>query len=134
LEELSLSLPLWNWNQGNIAISKARKSEADARLLHARRSVEAEISRRYRAFVLDQKQCQQTPDSVVQKMREACDLADRQYRTGSISLQLYSEIQKEFIQVMQIRNQTLIGIWKNWLELDLLTNGHLESSVVTMKK
>lgn len=120
---LSVTLPLWDWNQGNIASSKARQAQADALLLDARRKVEAEIARRYRAFELNRRLVEEIPGDAVENLKEASDLADRQYRTGGVGVQLFLEVQREFLAAQKTRNGAVLEAWKNWLDLELLTGG-----------
>jgi len=120
---LSVTLPLWNWNQGNIAAAKARRDQADALLLVARRKVEAEIARRYRAYELNRQQLEEIPDSVIGNLRDASDLADRQYRTGAVDVQLFLGVQREFLNARKIRNAAVLEAWNHWLDLGLLTGG-----------
>jgi cobalt-zinc-cadmium efflux system outer membrane protein len=119
----STSLPLWNWNQGNIAAAEARRLQADALLLEARRKVEAEIARRFHAYELTRKQLGQMPAGLLDELGEASDLADRQYRTGGISVQLYLETQRQFINARQTSLETQYEAWAHLLDLDLLTGG-----------
>lgn len=125
---LSLTLPLWDWNQGNIATAKARKSQADALLLDARRKVEAEIARRHRLYELNRAQLEGIPEQAMKNLRSASDLADRQYRTGAIGVQLFLEMQRSFLNSQQTRNETLLETWRSWLDLELLTGGVSELS------
>jgi outer membrane protein, heavy metal efflux system len=120
---VSVTLPLWNWNQGNIGTAQARKVQADALLLDARRKVEAEISRRFRAYELNRKQLEQIQAETINNLRNSSDLADRQYRTGAIGIQLFLEVQQQFLRTQQIRNQAVWELWNNWLDLELLTGG-----------
>ncbi|MDR0533761.1 MAG: TolC family protein [Verrucomicrobiales bacterium] len=118
---ISVTLPLWNWNQGNIGVAEARRQQADILLHDARRKVEAEIARCYRAYELNRKQFAQMPRLAVGELREAADLADRQYRTGAISVQLFLDVQRQFLSVQQIRNNVVLEMWNNRLDLELLT-------------
>ena len=120
---LSLTLPLWNWNQGNIAQSKALQQQADALLLDSRRKVEAQIARTYRSLQVNQKLLELTPETTISNLRSASDLADRQYRTGAITVPLYLEVQREFLNALKIRHEVFLQVWSNQLDLDLLTNG-----------
>jgi cobalt-zinc-cadmium efflux system outer membrane protein len=117
---LSVTLPLWDWNQGNIAAAKARRDQADALLLDARRRVEAEILRRVRSYELFLGQLEGTPADLVPKLREAADLADRQYRTGAVGVQLFLEVQREFLAAHQLRNEAVLGAWRDLFDLELL--------------
>lgn len=120
---ISMTLPLWNWNQGNIATAKARQAQADALLLDARRKVEAEIARRYRAYELNRRQLEQISDAAIGDIRDASDLADRQYRTGAVGVQLFLEVQRSFLNTQKIRNDAVLEAWRSLLDLELLTGG-----------
>ncbi len=125
---VSLTIPLWNWNQGNIAKAKAHRAQADAMLLEARRKVEGEIARCYRAYELNRKLIEQIPENRMNQLREAADLADRQYRTGSVGVQLFLEMQRGYLSSLQTRNAALLNLWRNWLDLNLLTGGGMRIS------
>lgn len=123
---LTMTLPLWNWNQGNVLTAKARRDQADALLLDARRKVESEIARRCRAYELSRKQLSQIPDNLIHQLRDASDLADRQYRIGAIGVQLFLEVQQEFLNTQKILNEAAMDAWSNWFDLVLLTGGTIE--------
>lgn len=132
---VSVTLPLWNWNQGNVATAKARRTKADALLLDARRKVESAIVKRYRAFELARTQVEQIPADAFEKARSAANLADRQYRTGGIAMPLYLEVQRGFLSIQQTRNEALLEAWRSLFDLQLLTSddslaesGHTQSS------
>ncbi|WP_162274622.1 TolC family protein [Verrucomicrobium sp. GAS474] len=124
----STTLPLWDWNQGNIAAAKAKREQADALLLDARRKTEAEILRRLRSYELVQKQLAKTPEGIVSELREAAALADRQYRTGVIGIQLFLETQRGYLSVQQSRNEAVLSAWSDILDIELLT-GHAEGEL-----
>ncbi|MDX6767408.1 MAG: TolC family protein [Candidatus Methylacidiphilales bacterium] len=117
----STTFPLWNWNQGNITTAEARRAQADALLLDARRKVETEIARRTRAYHLSRKFLDEIPPEAVSRMRESSDLADRQYRLGAIHVQLYLETQQAFLNTQHLREKALLETWQNLLDLELLT-------------
>ncbi len=114
-------LPLWDWNQGNIDAARARSSQADARLQDARHKVETEIARRFRSFELFRNQLEKIPGDLIANLRDAADLADRQYRLGAIHIQLYLETQRQFLIAQRAYNDALLGMWRDYLDLQLLT-------------
>lgn len=117
----SMPLPLWNWNQGNVATAKARHAQAEEEATHARHIILSEVSRRFRAYELTLQQLKKTPAETIQKLREAADFADRQYRLGAINIQLYLEVQRQFLSAQEIRSKALLEAWRNRLDLQLLT-------------
>lgn len=123
---LSMTLPLWNWNQGNVAAAKARRDQADALLADARGKVEAEILRRIRSYRRTEEQLDVTPARTVDDLREAADLADRQYRLGAVSVQLFLDAQRGFLSAQQTRQEALVAAWRDLLDLELLTGGTME--------
>lgn len=123
----SATLPLWNWNQGNVAAAQARREQADALLLEARRQVEREILRRIRDYRLHRKLAEELSADASAAFQESADLADRHYRLGAISTQLYLETQKEYLNLLRLRHETVLEAWKNLLDLEWLTGGKLES-------
>jgi outer membrane protein, heavy metal efflux system len=122
---VSTTLPLWNWNQGNITTAEARRAKADAMLLDARRKVETEIARRTRAYALSRKLLQEVSSEGVSKLRESAELSDRQYRLGAITVQLYLETQKAFLNTQNLRDKAFLETWQNLLDLELLTGESL---------
>lgn len=120
---VAVTLPLWDWNQGNIATAKARREQADALLLDARRKVEGEILRRLRQYTLARDLHRQMSPQDLSKLRNTADLADRQYRLGAIEIQLYLEMQRELLSVQHSLNQLNIEAWESLFDLNLLTGG-----------
>jgi outer membrane protein, heavy metal efflux system len=127
---VSLPLPLWNWNQGNVQTADARRIQADALLLDSERKVQSEVARRLRAYELILQQLDKTPADTVQKLREAAEFADRQYRLGAINVQLYLEVQRQFLSAQQIHDRAVLEAWQSLLDLQLLSGSTiiLESS------
>ena len=97
---VSLPLPLWDRNLGNIATSKARQQQAEASLAQAEREVERRVTQT--AAILESKQAeiQTWSTGAMAKVREASDVADRNYRLGAIPLTTYVEIQKQYLEAI----------------------------------
>lgn len=125
---VSTALPVWNWNQGGVAAADARKAQADALLEDARARVQLEIARRFRGYERSRAQHAATPADLVDRMREAAELADRQYRTGAIGVRLFLDVQSEYLGTRKRVHETLLEMWEHWLDLDLLTGGVLSRS------
>lgn len=124
---ISTTLPLWDWNQGNIQTARAKREQADILLLDARRKVEAEILRRLRSIELTRRELTLASEATVEDLRNAADLADRQYRTGGINVQLFLESQRTYLTAQETWREAILQNWKNTLDLDLLVGGNLEA-------
>ena len=120
---LAMYLPLWNWNQGGIDTAKARQEKAYWLKQDAARQVRMAIYQRIRAYTLALEHLQATPARDITILSQSAGLADRQYRTGAVGIQLLLEVQRQFLAALRTRNQSLLEAWQSWLDLDLLTAG-----------
>ena len=98
---VSLPLPLWNRNTGNIEAAKARQLQAETSFCVTQR--EAERQAREAALTYETKLRDMTkwrPDSV-QHFKEAAELADRHYRLGSVPIATFVELQKQYLEAVE---------------------------------
>ncbi|MDL5046576.1 TolC family protein [Oscillatoria amoena NRMC-F 0135] len=122
---LSMSLPIWDRNQGKIDAARARERQAEALLLDARRKVEQQVLQSLRDYSFQSDFLGKMPPAKIEELREAADLADRQFRLGTISAALFIEMQEACLKVFLIRQEAEIGAWKSLLDLRLLCGGEL---------
>ncbi|HEX5219597.1 MAG TPA: TolC family protein [Verrucomicrobiae bacterium] len=98
---VSLPLPLWNRNSGNIEVAKARQTQAEVSL----QVTEREIQRQVLAAALTyetklREMAKWRPDSV-QHFKEAAELADRHYRLGAVPISTYVELQQQYLEAVE---------------------------------
>jgi cobalt-zinc-cadmium efflux system outer membrane protein len=114
---LTVTLPIWNQNQGNIAISKAALIKTEATQEQARRDLELSITKIYQSRQLLDAQINQTKPDLLKNLAQLADMADRQYRLGTINLTTFLEVQRQFISTTKSVHQTTLD--GNSLDLDL---------------
>ena len=124
---ISATVPLWDWNIGNIQSAKGRREAAEALRVKAERDTEAEILSRFRAYELTQRQLEMIPSGLLQNVREASTLADTQFRNGSIGAQLYLDTQSAYLNALRTSQNAVLNAWRTLLDLNLLTGGRLEN-------
>ena len=124
---ISATVPLWDWNIGNIQSAKARREAAEALRAKAERDTEAEILSRFRAYELTQRQLEMIPPGLLQNVRQASALADTQFRNGSIGAQLYLDTQSAYLNALRTSQNAVLNAWRTLLDLNLLTGGRLEN-------
>jgi len=124
----SVTLPLWDWNQGNIATAGARRAQADAMLLQARREVEGAIVKRIKIGRVLEKQIAAFDGDFLTKMRDAADVSDRHFRLGAVSSTTYLEVQRQYLGAVRNYHNILLRLQENILDLELLTGGALNDS------
>jgi outer membrane protein, heavy metal efflux system len=58
---------------------------------------------------------------LIDNLRGASDLAERQYRVGALGVNLLIEAHREYLDALQARNEAVTQAWRNSLDLELLT-------------
>jgi outer membrane protein, heavy metal efflux system len=118
---ISLPLPLWDRNAGNIATNKAREQQAQAALLAAEREVERRVTQSVATLEAKRAEIENLKADEVEKFREAAELADRNYRLGAVPLAIYVETQKQYLELVTAVNDLQKDALQAAQELEILT-------------
>ena len=97
---VSMPLPLWNRNTGNIETAKAREQQAQTSLLVTQREVERRVTENALALQVKLEEMSKWRADSVQKFGEAAELADRHYRLGAVPISTYVELQKQYLEAI----------------------------------
>ncbi len=98
---LSMPLPLWNRNQGNIETATARQHQAETSLLVTQREIERDLLEKVATYnALTDQMSFWRPDSL-QQLRDAAELGDRHYRLGSLPISTYTELQDKYLEAIE---------------------------------
>jgi cobalt-zinc-cadmium efflux system outer membrane protein len=119
---ISLPLPLWDRNIGNIETSKARQEQAQASLLVTQRDVERRVTQSAATFKAKREQIANWQVDTVAKFREAAELADRNYRLGAVALPVYVETQKQYLEIVGALHEMKKDALQAAQELEILTS------------
>ena len=118
---VSLPLPLWNRNKGNIETAVARQTQAEVSLSVAAREVERKVVEAALTYETKVREMERWRPDSVEHFREAAGLADRHYRLGAVPISTYVELQKQYLEAVE----SLLDTKKEALEaaqnLELLT-------------
>ncbi len=118
---LTVTLPLWNQNQGNIATDQAALAKTEATEEQARRDLELSVSKIYQSRQLLDAQLKQSDSGLLERLSQLSDMADRQYRLGAINLTTYLEVQRQFLSTTRSAHQIVLDANSLDLDLQLLT-------------
>lgn len=88
----------------------------------ARRKIARATSRRKVALQAARDVVTAMPPGLVENLRSASNLAERQYRVGALGVNLLLEIHREYLNALQARNDAIIQAWRNFLDLELLNS------------
>jgi outer membrane protein, heavy metal efflux system len=118
---ISLPLPLWDRNVGNIETSKAREQLAQASLLTTQREVERRVTQSAATFEAKREEIAKWQVATVAKFREAAEVADRNYRLGAVALPVYVESQKQYLEIAGALQEMKKDALQAAQELEILT-------------
>jgi cobalt-zinc-cadmium efflux system outer membrane protein len=130
---VTVPLPLWNRNTGNVETANARKEQAQTSLLLTQRRVEREL--REKAFAYDlqvQEIARWRPDTVTE-LRDAAELGDRHYRLGAIPVSTYLELQEQYLEALEAILDTKVSALENVHGLEVLTGATIVTASTTVE-
>jgi cobalt-zinc-cadmium efflux system outer membrane protein len=118
---ISVPLPLWNRNQGNIEAAKARQSQAETSLFITQRQIERKVMEAALTLESKVREIRRWRPEAVQHFREAAGLADRHYRLGAVPISTYVELQKQYLEAVEGLLDTRKEALEAAAQLELLT-------------
>jgi len=122
---VSLPLPLWDRNAGNIASSKARQQQAAASLALAERDVERRVTQTAMTLEAKRAEIETWLTGAMAKLREASESAERNFRLGAVPLTTFIEIQKQYLEAIGAFNEAQKNALEAAQTLEILTGQKL---------
>lgn len=128
---VSVPLPLWNKNTGNIQASEARLQQAEAALRVTWRQVERQIAEHALALQAQLEEMSRWRADAARQFREAAELADRHYRLGAVPVTTYVEMQVRYLDALDALLTTRAEALEHRQHLELLVGMPLENVPAT---
>ncbi len=122
---ISLPLPLWNQNQGSIAVAKAQRVQAEVSFDMAKREAERKVIEAESAYKTKLNEMANWQPDSIQHFKEAAELADRHYRLGSVPVSTYIELQTQYLETVEGLQDTKKEALEAANQLELLTGTNL---------
>jgi cobalt-zinc-cadmium efflux system outer membrane protein len=97
---ISVPLPLWNRNKGNIDVAQARQVQAETSYYVAQREVERNVVEALLTYESKLGEMGKWRPDAVQHFQAAAELADRHYRLGAVPVSTYVELQKQYFEAV----------------------------------
>jgi cobalt-zinc-cadmium efflux system outer membrane protein len=118
---VSVPLPLWNRNGGNIEASKAKLAQAETSFLLTQREIERKVLEAALTYETKLRDMGKWRADSVQHFKEAAESADRHYRLGAVPISTYVELQKQYLEAVEALLDTKKEALEAAQELELLT-------------
>jgi len=130
---VSIPLPLWNKNKGNIDAEKARTQQAEALLGATLRDLERDLAVARSAYLAELGALSRWRPESEKQFADAAAEADRHYRLGAVPAATYVEMQRGYLDAMDSLIESRRNAWKHRMEIERLTGGTLTGESVTPK-
>lgn len=131
---ISLPLPLWNRNKGNIEAAAARQLQAEVSLYVTEREIQRKVIEAAQTYETKLRQMENWRPDSVQHFREAAEVADRHYRLGAVPISTYVELQKQYLDAVEGLLDTKKEALEAVAQLELLTGLPLPLLSTTTKE
>jgi cobalt-zinc-cadmium efflux system outer membrane protein len=118
---VSLPLPLWNRNKGNIETAVARQMQAEVSLNVTAREIERKVIEAALTYETKLRQMATWRPDSVEHFREAAEVADRHCRLGAVPISTYTELQKQYLEAVEGLLDTKKEALEAAAQLELLT-------------
>ncbi|HEY1173500.1 MAG TPA: TolC family protein [Verrucomicrobiae bacterium] len=118
---VTVPLPIWNKNKGNIETAQAKQQQAQASFYSTQREVERNVAEAALTYTSKLEEMAKWKPDAVQHFRAAAELADRHYRLGAVPISTYVELQKQYLEAVEGLLETKAEALKAAVELESLT-------------
>ena len=122
---VSIPLPLWNKNKGNIAAEKAREAQAEAQMLATLRDLEGGLAKALSGYNAELGSLGRWRVESEKEFQAAAVEADKHYRLGAVPAPTYVEMQRGYLEALDALIQTRRNAWLHLMQLERLTGGSL---------
>jgi cobalt-zinc-cadmium efflux system outer membrane protein len=118
---ISLPLPFWNRNSGNIEAAKVRQMQAEVSFNLTEREIQRKIIEAALTYETKLREMAKWRPDSVQHFKEAAELADRHYRLGAVPISTYVELQQQYLDAVESLLDTKREALEAAAQLELLT-------------
>ncbi len=118
---VSVPVPFWDLNQGNIAAARARRAQAETSLSVAERDAERRAIQTAMTYETKLKEMARWQPDTIRHFKEAAELADRHYRLGAVPVSIYVELQTQYLEAIAGLHSTKIEALEAAAQLEVLT-------------
>lgn len=123
---LTLGLPLFSRNQGEIARSAATARVLDDRIAAARRAVVGDVESAYHEWRAWKTKADAVTSSILPSARRLADLAEEGYRAGKTGILAVLDAQRSAAQVELDAVESLLSLHKSFAEIEEVLGAPLD--------
>ena len=119
--QVSVPLPLWNRNEGNIETALSRQRQAETSMYVTQRNIERQVVEKAMTYQTKINEMGKWRAESIEELRKAGALADRHYRLGAVAMVTYVELQKQYLEALESLLETRREALDAVQQLEVLT-------------
>lgn len=117
------SIPLWNRQEGDVAVAQSRAAQGEAALFAARRRILAGLFADAAVYRARSEALAKWPADAPQRFAAAAAEADRAWRLGGVPLATYMQMQTGWLDALAAVLDTRAGLWEARENIRTLSGG-----------
>jgi cobalt-zinc-cadmium efflux system outer membrane protein len=125
---LSIPLPLWNKNKGNIDAEQARQAQAEAMLAATLRDLERDLTIQRSKYAAELEALSHWKPETEKEFQQAAEEADHHYRLGAVPATTYVEMQRGYLDALDALIETRRHVWEHRMKIEQLTGAPMEGT------
>ena len=118
---VTVPLPIWNRQAGDVAIEEGRVAQAESALFVQVRTVERTLFDQAAIYRARTANLARLPADSAARFREMADLAERSYRLGAVTATVYLDAQRQYLDALTAVLDTRREALAAGLQVDVLT-------------
>ena len=118
---VSVPLPVWNRQAGDVAVEEGRVAQAESSLFTQVRTVERTLFDEAAVYRARTASLARMPADSATRFREMADLAERSFRLGAVSATVYLDAQRQYLEALTAVLDTRREAMAARLQIDVLT-------------
>ena len=118
---VTVPLPIWNRQAGDVATEQARAAQAESALFAQVRTVERTLFDQAAVYRARTATLARQPAGGAARFREMADLAERSYRLGAVTATVYLDAQRQYLEAASALLDTRRDAVAAGLQIDVLT-------------
>lgn len=118
---VSIPLPLWNQNTEAISAAESREEQAKTVLLLSQREIEKKLRTAAAAYEKTHRIIKSWRPTILSDLKEAFQLADRSYRLGAVPIATYVELQRQYVEGLDVILTTQKEALEQLQDLEMLS-------------
>lgn len=118
---ISVPLPIWNDNSGEIESQEAKKTQSEYAVKVAQNEVEKEVRSRATTLRLRSAELRSLSPKILSELKDSAKKAEEHYQSGAVPVATYLQVQQQYFEGVEAVTTTRVLAFDDTAALEFLT-------------